>query len=91
MVMERSEPSDDGIYVLRCMIPPSAGGVQYVRSYGLKKRAGLHLTDVMDAALRFTAREARPLAQEIRDKYGLDVDLCAVGTGGGPPINIGPV
>ena len=26
--MERSEPSDDGICVLRCMIPPSAGGVR---------------------------------------------------------------
>jgi hypothetical protein len=85
----------DDLYVLRCALPPSAGdptGVRYVRSYGLYKRAGLHLTDVVDAALRVTAREAPILSREIREKYGLDVRPHAVGASGGdPPAKVGPV
>jgi hypothetical protein len=63
--------------VVRCMLPPSAGhpaGERYVRSYGLYKRAGLHLTDVEEAALRVAAPEAPALVREIREKYGLDAE-----------------
>jgi hypothetical protein len=67
----------DDLLVLRCMLPPSAGhptGETYVRSYGLYKRAGLHLTDVEEAALRVAARDASALVREIREKYGLDAE-----------------
>jgi hypothetical protein len=64
----------DDFLVLRCMLPPSAGGMRYVRSYGLHKKPGLHLTDVVEAALQVGAREAPALAREIREKYGLDVE-----------------
>ena len=94
--MQRSEPSaGDHLYVLRCTLPPSAGdptGERYVRSYGLYKRAGLHLTDVVEAALRVTVREAPMLSREIREKYGLDIEPHALGSGrGNPPLRTGPV
>jgi hypothetical protein len=60
------------------MLPPSVAGdprgETYVRSYGLHRKPGLHLTDVVEAALRVGAREAPALAREIREKYGLDVE-----------------
>jgi hypothetical protein len=62
----------DDFLVIRCTLPPSAGGVQFVRSYGLHKKPGLHLTDVVEAALRVGSREAPALVREIREKYGLD-------------------
>jgi hypothetical protein len=91
--MERSDPSaDDDLYVLRCSLPPSAGGVRYVRSYGLYRRSSLELTDVVEAALRLTARDAPPICRELREKYGLDVEPYAVGPGReGAPWGPGPV
>jgi hypothetical protein len=68
----------DDLLVLRCMLPPSLAGdprgETYVRSYGLYKKPGLHLTDVVEAALRVRAGEAPALAREIREKYGLDIE-----------------
>jgi hypothetical protein len=77
-LMEMSERSvGDDLYVLRCTLPPSRGdptGERYVRSYGLYKRGGLHLTDVVEAALRVTAGDAPTLSAEIRDRFGLVVE-----------------
>ena len=90
--MDRPEPSADDDYVLRCILPPSAGGVRYVRSFGLFRRSPLELTDVMEAALRVTAEEVPSICQELREKHGLDVEPLAVGPGrAGASVASGPV
>lgn len=76
-VPSEASASDD-LYVLRCWLLPFAGdptGERYVGSYGLynssglSEPAGLHLTGVVDAALRVSAQEARTLSREIRELY----------------------
>jgi hypothetical protein len=85
------DSAGDDLYVLRCWIPPSAGdptGERYVGSYGLyntfglSEPVGLHLTGVVDAALRVPAREAQTLSREIQELYGLDVEAQAVRASG---------
>ena len=98
MPSEASAGSD--LYVLRCWLAPSAGnttGVRYVGSYGLYHSfefsgpVGLHLSSVLDEALRFSAQEAQTLAREISELHGLDVEPYAIGASGNPSPKIKPV